>query len=98
MHISIEPSKSGSTFGVAIHKTKDEKPFMVVKGCRLVGGNNGMFVSGPATKMNDGKWFNYIFMDKAFGEYITKLAQEAMPQQSSQSAQSKSDDSDDVPF
>ena len=97
MHVSIEVSKSGKTFGVAIHKSSSDKPFMVIKGCRLAYGQNGPFVSGPSTKMDDGKWFNYLFMDKAFGDYATKLAVEAMPDQDTTQSNA-STTSDDIPF
>lgn len=93
MHISIEQSKSGKTFGIAIHKTAQDKPFMVVKGCRMASGSEGPFVSGPSTKMDDGKWFNYVFMDRAFSEHVTKLALAAQPQERQEAA-----GSDDIPF
>ena len=57
-----------------------------------------MFASGPSSKMNDGKWFNYLFMDKAFGEFVTKEVEKVAPkpQQSSHGATQDSDDS--IPF
>jgi len=97
VEFKIEPSQSGKTFGVAIHKKGEDKPFMVVKGCRMASGQNGAFASGPSTKMDDGKWFNYLFMGKEFGDYITNLAQDAMPQQSAPQKSSNSDDGD-IPF
>lgn len=79
MHVSIEPSKSGKTFGIAIAKEADQDPFLVIKGCRMARTGDGRdFVSGPSTKMDDGKWFQYTYMDRKFGDYITKLALEAM--------------------
>ena len=78
VEVKIEPSKSGKTFGVAL--VKGDKVLLVVKGCKLANGSNGQFVSGPSAKMDDGTWFNYLFMDKAFSDYVTKLAIESMPQ------------------
>ena len=95
--LKIEPSQSGKTFGLAFSKPGAEKPFLVVKNFRFASGQNGQFASGPSQKMDDGKWFNYVFMDKAFGDYVTKLAQEAMPQQSAPQS-SSSDDVDSIPF
>lgn len=97
--VKIEPSTSGKTFGLAL--TKGDKVLMVVKGCKLVSGQNGQFVSGPSTKMDDGKWFNYLFMDKQFGDYVSKLAIEAMPAQTAQQAAPQRQavaDTSDVPF
>lgn len=96
--VTIEPSKSGKTFGVAL--VKGDKTIMAIKGCRLANGQNGQFASGPSSKMDDGTWFNYLFMDKDFGAYVTKLAIEAMdkpaPQRNSQGA--PPDLKDDIPF
>ena len=97
VEVKIEPSKSGSTFGIAF--TKADKVLLVVKGCRLKDGANGKFVSGPATKMDDGKWLNYLFMDKAFGEYVTKLATESMSLAGEKTKEITRDDfGDDCPW
>lgn len=74
--VKIEPSKSGKTFGVAL--VKGDKTLMAIKGCKLANGQNGQFASGPSAKMDDGTWFNYLFLDKEFSNYVTKLAIEAM--------------------
>ena len=79
VEFKIEPSASGKTFGIAIHKKGEEKPFMVMKNCKMASGQNGAFATGPSIKMDDGKWFNLLFMGREFGDYVTKLAQEAMP-------------------
>lgn len=76
VEVKIEPSKSGKTFGIAL--VKGDKTIMAVKGCKLANGQNGQFASGPSTKMDDGSWFNYLFMDKDFGAYVTGLAVKAM--------------------
>lgn len=92
MHISIEHSTSGKTFGIAIAKKEGEKPFMVVKSCRIVSGKDGDFVSGPAAKMDDGKWLNYLFTDKGFSDYIVGL----VGKPASKKEQPK--DEEDLPF
>ena len=94
VEFKIEPSTSGKTCNIAIHKKGEEKPFLVVKGFRMANGQNSPFLSGPSTKMDDGKWFNYIFMSKEFGGYITDMASKVMdaPKQSGGS------DSDSIPF
>ena len=92
--VKIEMSQSGKTFGVAL--VKDDKVLMVVKGCKLATGSNGQFVSGPSAKMDNGEWFRYLYMDKQFGDYVTKLAIEAMPKE--QASSKAKDLTDDVPF
>lgn len=95
VEVKIEPSTSGKTFGVAL--TKGDKVLMVVKGCRLANGSNGQFVSGPSSKMDDGKWFNYLYMDKQFSDYVTGLAIEAMDKPVPKSARDEELESD-LPF
>ena len=94
--VKIEPSKSGKTFGVAL--VKDDKVLLVVKGCKLANGSNGQFVSGPSAKMDNGEWFRYLYMDKQFGDYVTKLAIEAMPNEPQQSKPKAADLESDIPF
>ena len=94
--VKIEPSKSGKTFGVAL--VKDDKVLLVVKGCKLANGSNGQFVSGPSAKMDNGEWFRYLYMDKQFGDYVTKLAIEAMPKAPQQSNPKAADLESDIPF
>jgi hypothetical protein len=82
MHISIELTKSGKTFGIAFRKSeKDEKPFFVSKGNRIASRKDGSgeFVSGPSAKMDDGTFLNYTFMDSAFGDYVLALAKASQP-------------------
>lgn len=103
VEVKIEPSKSGKTFGIAL--TKGDKVLLAIKGCKLANGQNGQFVSGPSAKMDDGTWFNYLFMDKQFSDYVTGLAVKAMesqaPQQAPQQQRQKpsfEDIGDDIPF
>lgn len=96
VEVKIEMSPSGKTFGIAF--TKNDKVLYVTKGCRLVNGQNGPFISGPSTKMDDGKWFNYLYIDKEFGAYLTKLALEAAPAPAPQQSRQSAPDMSDVPF
>jgi DNA-binding cell septation regulator SpoVG len=97
VEVNIEPSKSGKTFGIAL--VKADKVLLAIKNCKLASCSNGQFVSGPSSKMDDGTWFNYLFMDKQFGEYVTGLAVKAMSQPAQQrSAQAAPPLGDDIPF
>lgn len=96
MHITIEPSKTGKTFAVAFAKAEDMDPFFVLKGCKLAQGKTGAFVSGPSTKMDDGKYFNYAFFERKFGDYVLGLVKAAMPAQSNARPAKVIDD--DQPF
>lgn len=77
MHFLIETTKSG--FNIAITKKEGEKPFFVTKGFRIVQKKDGSgeFVSGPSRKMDSGEYFQFTYLERAFGDYILKLAKEA---------------------
>lgn len=96
VEFKIEPSQSGKTCGIAIHKKGEDKPFLVVKGCRIANGQNGQFLSGPSIKLDSGEWLNYLFTSKEFGSYITSLAVDAMPTKPAK--QSSATDDSDIPF
>jgi len=38
--------------------------FCAVKNCRMVQGQKGAFISGPAIKTKDDKWFNLTYFDQ----------------------------------
>ena len=92
VEVKIEPSKSGKTFGIAL--VKGDKTIMAIKGCKLANGSNGQFASGPSSKMDDGTWFNYLFLDKDFGSFVTGLAVKAMDQP----AKPAKSEPEDIPF
>jgi DNA-binding cell septation regulator SpoVG len=94
VEFKVEPSQSGKTCGIAIHKKGEDKPFLVVKGCRIATGQNGPFLSGPSAKMDNGEWLNYLFTSKEFGGYITELALKALDKP----AKAKPTEDSDIPF
>ena len=51
------------TFTVEFLRSSGET-FCAVKNCRMVQGEKGAFVSGPAKKTKDDKWFNLVYFDK----------------------------------
>ena len=55
MKITINSSPAASTRNStsALATAEGREPFIVVKGCRIVDGKNGAFVSWPATKNAD---------------------------------------------
>ena len=85
----IGPSKEGAD------------PFLEIKGCRLVDGKNGQFVSGPATK-NDKtqKFWNHTYFSEKFSAAVLAKVLETMPKKPSgkNPGGSSIDDNDSVPF
>jgi hypothetical protein len=77
MHISIEHFPGTyPQFNVNLHSAEGKEPFLTVKGCRIVDGSKGRFVSWPATKNEKtGKYWSHVFASDGFA---TAVLQEAM--------------------
>lgn len=95
MHVSVK--WFNQNFNVSFAKEKGGEDFLSIKGCRIVNGQNGPFVSYPSQKKSDGSgYWNHVWASDAFNNHVLKLAQESQP---SQSQQKKDDlDGDSIPF
>lgn len=63
-----------------------------IKNCKVVSGAKGQFVSGPAQKGNDGKWYPHVYFPQDVSDEIIALAEgrvDAPPYEL---------DVDDIPF
>jgi DNA-binding cell septation regulator SpoVG len=67
MKITIEHHTD--QFNVALTANGDE-PFLTIKGCRIVQGQNGPFVSWPSRKLDSGKYWNHVYASRAFGDAV----------------------------
>lgn len=88
------------------------EPFLEIKGCRIVSGKNGDFVSWPAYKNEStGKWYPHIYSVDAFGALVleaalkTRPAKEPEPEPDPRPARAPAKDAggfadmdDDIPF
>ena len=76
MHISIEHIDGKyPSFNVALHAKEGVEPFLVVKGCRIVDGPKGKFVSGPATKnATTNKYWNHTYFSDKFSQAVLEKA------------------------
>jgi DNA-binding cell septation regulator SpoVG len=69
-------------FNVSLASKEGVEPFLIVKGCRIVNGSNGEFVSWPATKnQSAGKYWNHVWASDAFAAAVLAEARATMPQQ-----------------
>lgn len=95
MHISIEHIDGKyPSFNVALSGNEGADPFLVVRGCRIVEGQKGPFVSGPATKnATTNKYWNHTYFGDKFQAHVLKLAQAA-----AKPAARHSTDDQDIPF
>ena len=73
MKITID--HHGENFNINLHRQEGADPFLSIKGCRIVEGKNGPFVSYPATKnQSTGKYWNHVYGGEKFNEEVLKLA------------------------
>lgn len=88
------------SFNVAIASAPGKQEFLSIKGCRIVKGNKGEFVSWPATKNeNTGKYWHHVWANEAFSEAVLKAAQESKPAKAAPQRQQRSAEIDsDIPF
>jgi DNA-binding cell septation regulator SpoVG len=56
----------GDQFNVTLTSPGKTEPFVTIKGCRVVSGSNGPFVSWPARKMDNGKYWNHVYASNEF--------------------------------
>jgi hypothetical protein len=77
-HITI--TWHGDQFNVELASKEGAEAFLSVKGCRIVDGTKGPFVSYPATKnTNTGKWWSHCWGSDAFNAVVLSKAQAGMP-------------------
>lgn|SRR5574343_1432078 len=96
MHISIRWFDGKyPQFNVGLASKEGNEPFIEVKGCRIVDGRNGEFVSWPATKQDSGKYWNHVYASEAFNAAVLEAAKAAMPKQRAKDERYRAGASDD---
>lgn len=98
MNISI--TWHGDQFNVELAGQEGSDAFLSIKGCRIVDGAKGAFVSWPATKnQGTGKWWAHVWAADRFNEVVLAKAQASVPKvPRRQPAGGGGDDSGDIPF
>lgn len=100
MNITIE--NHGDQFNVALTSPGKDEPFLTIKGCRVVNGSKGLFVSWPARKQDNGKWWNHVYASEGFAAAVlsayNKSKAEASRARPAPSRAPARDDTDDIPF
>lgn len=81
MQITIEHfSGQYPSFNINLHSKPGSEAFLSVKGCKIVNGQNGPFVSYPSRKNEQtGKYWNHAWGSEAFNAEVLRLAQEGAP-------------------
>jgi DNA-binding cell septation regulator SpoVG len=101
MNVTVE--WFNDNFNVNIASKEGAEAFLSIKGCRIVDGQKGPFVSYPSRKNEQtGKYWNHVWGSEKFNAVVLAKAQESRPQAPSRGSQGRSrrdeDDSDSVPF
>ena len=68
------------SFNVLLHSVEGAEPFLTIKGCRIVQGSNGPFISYPSRKMENGKYWNHVYAGEKFNAQVLELAQGGQPE------------------
>jgi DNA-binding cell septation regulator SpoVG len=58
-----------------------KEPFIEIKGCKIMNGSNGEFVSWPSRKKDDGSYWNHVYASNDFNAAVLKKAKEGQPEQ-----------------
>lgn len=95
MKISVEWFKDQFNFSLT---GSGAEPFLTVKGCRIVNGKNGEFLSLPSKKLDTGKYWNHVYASEAFGAAVIAEAKKAMPRSQVAPSRGQSEDTSDIPF
>lgn len=63
------------SFNISLHGTEGAEPFLVIKGCKIIEGQSGPFISYPSRKQDNGKYWNHVYGGEKFNEAVMKIAQ-----------------------
>lgn len=100
MHITVKHFDGQyPSFNILLHSAPGTDPFLEIKGCRIVSGSKGDFISYPSRKDDKGKYWNHVYGGEKFNEHVMKIAQadKPKPKQAATSAKSAPSGFDDMP-
>lgn len=88
------------SFNLILSTAPGADPFLEIKGCKIVEGQNGPFISYPSRKQENGKYWQHVYGSDKFNAVVLSKAQESMPRKSAAGAQkpNKQEDDSDAPF
>lgn len=67
------------SFNIALSSRPDTDPFITIKGCKIVSGSKGDFISYPSRKQENGKYWNHVYGSDAFNAAVLEKALSGMP-------------------
>jgi DNA-binding cell septation regulator SpoVG len=97
MNIDIE--WHNDQFNVNLASKPGAEAFLSIKGCRIVNGAKGDFISYPARKNEQtGKYWNHVWASDAFNRAVLEKAQASAPKAPAKSRQAEEFDDSSIPF
>jgi DNA-binding cell septation regulator SpoVG len=67
-------------FNLALATAEGKPHFLTVKGCRIIEGSKGKFISWPSTKNEKtDKWWQHVYVSEAFAEIVLAEALKTQP-------------------
>jgi DNA-binding cell septation regulator SpoVG len=88
---NVKDREGRTEFDLELYGSASEA-FLTIRGCRIISGSKGPFVSWPAKKLDKG-WWNHVRSSDAFGAAVLEKAQAAKPAPAKQAT-----NDDDVPW
>lgn len=61
------------SFNVSL-SNEGKEPFLEIKGCKIMNGSNGEFVSWPSRKKDDGTYWNHVYASNDFNAAVLQKA------------------------
>lgn len=89
----------GEQFNIELASKEGAEPFLSVKGCRIVDGSKGAFVSFPATKnATTGKWWQHAWGSERFNAAVLEKALASRPSPTRSPRGQAASQDEDIPF
>jgi hypothetical protein len=86
-------------FNVNLSTAEGKEEFLSIKGCRIMSGKDGDFVSYPATKnASTGKYWNHACGSDKFNAVVLSKANAAKPKEPSRAKGPAAGEDDDIPY
>lgn len=89
--MKVEVQLFPDQFNVLLSTKEGVQPFLTIRGCRVVEGRNGRFVSWPARKTEKGFW-NHCLASDSFAAHVLEVYDAAAPKQPTRQVAEMADD------
>lgn len=68
------------SFNLELSSKEGAEPFVTIRGCKIIQGGKGEFVSPPSTKnQQTNKYWNHAMFSEEFSNHVLSIAKASMP-------------------